>query len=248
MSVAILTYHSLDDSGSVISVSPRVFAAQMHSLAQSSLRVVALDEVPSLLRRGESAVALTFDDGFRNFRDHAAPVLARHGFPATVFLVAGHIGGDNGWATQPASVTRQPLLDWDEIKALRAAGICFGAHTVSHPVLTALPPVAAEAEMRDSKRAIEHALGEPVDTFAYPYGARDARTRALAQPHFRIACSVQLGYATTSSDPIDLERLDMYYWRAHTDLSGLFAARTRALVGVRARLRVARRLLSRSSP
>ena len=248
MSVAILTYHSLDDSDSVISVSPRVFAAQMQSLAQSGLPVVALDEVPSLLRREESAVALTFDDGFRNFRDHAAPVLARHGFPATVFLVTGHIGGDNGWATQPASVTRQPLLDWDEIKALRAAGICFGAHTVSHPVLTQLPPFAAEAEMRDSKRAIEAELGESVDTFAYPYGARDASTRALAQPHFRIACSVQLGYAETTSDLMDLERLDMYYWRAQSDLSHLFTARMRAYVGARAGLRAVRSLLSPSTP
>lgn len=248
MSVAILTYHSLDDSGSVISVAPKVFAAQMQSLAQSGLRVVALDEVPRLLQRGESAVALTFDDGFRNFRLHAAPVLVHHGFPATVFLVPGHCGGDNGWATQPASVTRRPLLDWDEIKGLRAEGIHFGAHTVSHPVLTQLPPAAAEAEMLESKRAIEAALGVAVEAFAYPYGARDASTRELARRHFRLACSVQLGYATPTSDVMDLERLDMYYWRAQPDLSGLFTARTRALVGVRASLRGVRRWLRQSSP
>lgn len=247
MSVAILTYHSLDDSGSVLSVAPRVFAAQMHSLAQAGLRVVALEEVPRLLRSGESAVALTFDDGFRSLRDYAAPVLARHGFPATVFLVTAHCGHDNGWATQPAAVARQPLLAWDEIKTLHTAGMRFGAHSRSHSVLTQLPAAVAEAEMVDSKQAIEAVLGEPVDNFAYPYGACDARTRALAQRHFRIACGARLGYAGRNSDSLELERLDMYYWRDEPDLSGLFTPRTRAYVGVRARLRRARSLLLRKS-
>lgn len=102
--------------------------------------------------------------------------------------------------------------------------------------------------MVDSKRAIEAALGEPVDTFAYPYGACDARTRALAQRHFRVACGVRLGYATRNSNLMELERLDMYYWRDQPDLSGLFTARTHAYVGVRARLRAVRSLLVRKSP
>lgn len=248
MSVAILTYHSLDDNGSVISVAPRVFAAQMQSLARAGIRVVTLDEVPRLLQSGESAVALTFDDGFRNLRDHAAPVLARHGFPATTFLVTAHCGRDSGWGTQPAGLARQPLLDWDEIKTLHAAGMSFGAHSQSHPVLTQLPVAAAEAEMVNSKRAIEAVLGKPVETFAYPYGACDEHTRMLAQRHFRIACGVRLGYATQKSGLMELERLDMYYWRNQPDLSGLFTARTHAYVRVRAGLRAVRSLLSRISP
>lgn len=247
MSVAILTYHSLDDSDSVISVAPRIFAAQMQSLAEARLRVVTLDEILRLLHSGESAVAITFDDGFRNLRDHAAPVLARYGFPATIFLVSAHCGRDNGWTNQPAGIVRQPLLDWNEIKTLHAAGMRFGAHSHGHPDLTQLSLAAAEAEMVDSKRAIEAALDEPVDTFAYPYGTCDASTRMLAQRHFRIACGVRLGYASRSSDAMELERLDMYYWRNQPDLSNLFAPLTRAYVGVRATLRAARHLMSRQS-
>ena len=247
MSVAILTYHSLDDSDSVISVAPGVFAAQMQSLARLGVRVVPLDDVPSLLPTEEKAVAITFDDGFRNFREHAAPVLAHHGFSATVFLVTAHCGRDNGWATQPVGVTPQPLLDWEEIRMLHAAGVRFGAHSVNHPVLTQISPADAEAEMVESKLAIEAELGGSVDTFAYPYGACDARTRRLAQQHFRIACGVHLGYATRQNDLMELERLDMYYWRNQPDLSRLFSARTCAYVGLRARLRTARGLLSGKS-
>ncbi len=247
MSVAILTYHSLDESGSVISVAPHVFAAQMKSLARTGTRVVALDEVPRLLDAGQAAVAITFDDGFRNFREHAASVLAHYKFPATVFLVTAHCGRDNGWLTQPVGVARQPLLGWDEIKALHVAGTRFGAHSQSHPVLTQLPVTDAEAEMVESKRAIETALGEPIETFAYPYGACDEATRAMALRHFRVACGVNLGYAEPLSNMLELERLDMYYWRNKPDLSNLFTMRTRAFVGMRAKLRTARRLLSRSS-
>jgi peptidoglycan/xylan/chitin deacetylase (PgdA/CDA1 family) len=245
MSVAILTYHSLDDSGSVISVTPQMFAAQMQSLARSGKRVVKLDEVPHLLERGESAVVITFDDGFRNFLDHAAPVLLQHNFPATVFLVTAHCGRDNGWPTQPKDVALQPLLTWDEVKSLHAAGIQFGAHSQSHPFLTQLSPDAAEAEMADSKRTVEAALGEPVEVFAYPYGACNTPVRELARRHFRVACGVQLGYAARNSDRLELERLDMYYWRNQPDISDLFAARTRAAVHVRGALRAARRLVMR---
>ncbi len=247
MSVAILTYHSLDDSGSVISVAPKVFATQMKSLAQAGIRVVKLDEVPHLLELGESAVAITFDDGFRNFRDHAAPVLALYNFPATVFLVTAHCGRDNGWPTQPADVALQPLLNWDEIKSLHTAGIQFGAHSQSHPFLTQLPPYAVVVEMIDSKRAVEAALGEPVESFAYPYGACSTPVRELARRHFRVACGVQLGYASGNSDRLELERLDMYYWRNQPDLSDLFSLRTRAYVGVRAKMRAVRRLFSPQS-
>lgn len=245
MSVAILTYHSLDESGSVISVSPRVFAAQMESLTSAGIRVAALGDVPALVDRGESAVAITFDDGFRNFRDHAAPVLARHHFPATVFLVSGHCGGDNSWASQPIDVARQPLLDWDEIKSLHSEGISFGAHSRTHPRLTQQSHAAAEAEMVDSKRAIEAELGEPVDTLAYPYGACDAEIRALAKKHFRVACGVRLGYVSHGSDLMELARLDMYYWRHAPDLSHLFAPRTRAYVSLRAGARATRSFFSR---
>lgn len=247
MSIAILTYHSLDDSGSVISVAPKVFAEQMQSLAQSGKRVVKLDDLPHLLELGESAVAITFDDGFRNFLEHAAPVLAQYKFPATVFLVTAHCGRDNGWPTQPKDVALQPLLTWDEVKTLHAAGIQFGAHSQSHHILTHLPPDDAEAEMVGSKRAIEAALGGSVESFAYPYGACNTHTCTIARRHFRVACGVQLGFAARNSDRMELERLDMYYWRNQPDLSDLFSWRTRAYVGVRAKMRAVRRLLSPQS-
>jgi len=63
---AILTYHSIDESGSVISVSESVFRGHVTWLARSAVRVVSIDTLMHL-PADANAVALTFDDGFVNF-------------------------------------------------------------------------------------------------------------------------------------------------------------------------------------
>src|SRR5271157_5964061 len=126
---AILTYHSLDDSGSVISIQPALFRRHMEFLAESGVPVVPLDQV--LGRPG--SVAITFDDGFRNFADWALPVLDRHQLPATIFIVSQYCGQMNDWPSQSgAGVPRLPLLSWGELAALPAL-VSVGAHTATHP-------------------------------------------------------------------------------------------------------------------
>jgi poly-beta-1,6-N-acetyl-D-glucosamine N-deacetylase len=85
----ILTYHSISEGGSPLKISPSLFAEQMAWL-KSNTHVRPLGEVVACLLEHralpEKTVALTFDDGFRNFLDSAVPVLRRYDFPATMFL------------------------------------------------------------------------------------------------------------------------------------------------------------------
>src|SRR3954470_8233749 len=90
-SCAVLTYHSLDESGSVISIRPDVFRRQMQTLAANGVKVVPLED----LFAHPGAVAITFDDGFANLADHALPVLEHLGLPATIFVVSGYCGKRN---------------------------------------------------------------------------------------------------------------------------------------------------------
>src|SRR6266567_582001 len=141
---AILTYHSVDPSGSPISVSREVFRRQMAWLAASPVRVVP---VAALLAggRGEDAVALTFDDGYRNLAVEVAPLLAEHGFPWTVFVVSDRVGGTNAWSGgRGGGVPELPLLDWDGLRRLAASGVEIGSHTRHHPRLSRLDAAAAE--------------------------------------------------------------------------------------------------------
>jgi peptidoglycan/xylan/chitin deacetylase (PgdA/CDA1 family) len=237
---AILTYHAIDGSGSVLSTSPRLFAQQMQILAESGVRVVPLTEIPHLLTATPAdapAVALTFDDGFLSVYEHALPALARHGFPATVFVVSDYCGRTNAWPSQPAHLAGQRLLGWDQLREMTHAGLATGCHTGTHPDLRCLPLRDRLEEVAGAKSRIENALGMPVNSFAYPYGMFDEQVRALVAAHFSLACATTLAFVGHNSDPFALERLDMYYLRNPALLGRLFAPSVRGYIRLRRILR-----------
>jgi len=246
--IAILTYHSLDDSGSVLSTPPQVFAEQMQILSDSDMKVISLDQARGVLSNGSPAerlVAITFDDGFQNFRKRGLPILQQYGFPATVFLVTGYCGRENSWPGQPRSIERRPLLRWTEVKEMSAAGITFGSHTRTHPDLTTATSQLAEEEMVSSKKAIEDATGVSVELFAYPYGAYNDTVKRLAQLHFSLACTTRLDFAGIASDLFALERLDIYYLRQPRLFRRLFSREMSTYLGFRRRMRDVRRRVFR---
>jgi peptidoglycan/xylan/chitin deacetylase (PgdA/CDA1 family) len=92
----ILTFHRVNDDHDPFlpALSTAVFAARMAHIAQH-YRVLAVEELVERVRQGttpRNALALTFDDGYRDNLTHAAPILARHRLPATIFLATGYIG------------------------------------------------------------------------------------------------------------------------------------------------------------
>lgn len=222
--IAILAYHSLDDSGSVVSVSPEVFARQMESLAAARVRGVALraalEEQEKSGRWPQDAAVITFDDGFANLHEHAAPVLKRLGFAATLFLITGHVGGKNDWAPRPAGLPELGMLSWSQVKELAAAGWEIAAHTHAHPDLRRLTASAIEQEYQTCNRLIAEQVGTPAESFAYPYGFRSSDAEALARASYRAAVTTTLARAGTEEAHL-LPRVDVYYARKTGDLTGL---------------------------
>jgi peptidoglycan/xylan/chitin deacetylase (PgdA/CDA1 family) len=203
---AIFTYHSLDSTGSVISIRPDDFRRQMETLAASATRVVPLAQILD----HPGAVAITFDDGFANFAEHAAPVLERLSLPATVFVISGYCGGRNNWPSQPAGVPQLPLMSWSVLRDLPKL-ISLGAHSVTHPDLRLLDDAEMAREVHQSRVEIEQKTSRPVETFAYPYGAADGRAATAVRKEFRVGCGTRLRFVHPTSDPALLPRLDVYY-------------------------------------
>ena len=213
--IPILTYHSIDESGSVISTKPEVFRKQMKGLSEAGYEVVALSHLVES-RSGKTSlppktVVLTFDDGFQNFYAAVFPVLQEYGFKATVFLVTDHCGGYNDWRGNPPDLQRSKLLSWREIKELSDHGIEFGAHTRTHPDLTRIGAERVENEIIESKKVIEDSIGREARTFAYPFGKFNPTIRRVVEKTFAAACSTNLGKVCPQSDFYTLERLDTYY-------------------------------------
>jgi peptidoglycan/xylan/chitin deacetylase (PgdA/CDA1 family) len=247
--LSILTYHSLDGLGSVLSTSPSTFARHLQVLREAGANVLSLREGAERLRRGdlpERALVITFDDGFRSVVEHGLPLLLDYGFTATVFVVSGFVGRSNSWPSQPAYVATQPLLDWPQLRELAEAGIDIGAHSRTHPRLPDLTRREIEAEIVQSKREIEDRVGHRVETFAYPYGDYDEAVLAAASLHVSLACSADLGFARPTSHPLALERIDVHYLRRPWALRRLFAKPMRTYLAIRRAGRELRRRAVRS--
>jgi peptidoglycan/xylan/chitin deacetylase (PgdA/CDA1 family) len=209
---AILTYHSVDDSASPISVDRAAFREHVAFLASGRVRV--LDIAALLTAPPETeAVALTFDDGFANFATEAWPRLRDHGLPATVFVVSGHAGGTNAWGggAQPGIPTL-PLLDWDALGRLAEEGVTLGAHSRTHPDLRRALDDALVDEVAGSAETIHARTGRRPEVFAYPYGLLDARVEQAASG-YRYACTTELRPLRGGESPRRLPRLDAYYLR-----------------------------------
>lgn len=213
--IPILTYHSIDESGSVISTKTETFRWQMKLLSESGYRVVTLADLISLLGGGEELpdklAALTFDDGFQNFYTTAFPVLDQYGFKATVFLVTDFCGGHNDWGGNPPELPRSALLSWHQIKELSSNGIEFGSHTRTHPDLTEISAEKVREEIAGAAAAIADATGRKPETFAYPFGRYNAAAKQVVEENFIAACSTNLGKIGFGSDLYSLERIDTYY-------------------------------------
>jgi peptidoglycan/xylan/chitin deacetylase (PgdA/CDA1 family) len=163
---------------------------------------------------------LTFDDGYRSNAEIAAPIMKKHGFRATIFVVPGRFGGTNDWDGEEV---QEPLLTAEEIRALRADGFAFGSHTMNHVRLTDVSPEVARHELRSSREALEGVLGEPVRVLCYPWAQHNAPVRALVRDA-GYACGVGIRRRLNrpSTDVMALHRIPVNYldstWRVRWDL------------------------------
>jgi peptidoglycan/xylan/chitin deacetylase (PgdA/CDA1 family) len=222
---AILTFHSVDPSGSVLSIAPDELRSLIGSIRASGHRIVALGEMlaePATPRR----IALTFDDGVASLHEHALPLLGELAVPATLFLTTGWLGRDNRWPGMPADAPHMTMLDWEQVGELHAAGWSIQAHTVNHPDMRTLEDVEIDRELESCDREIEARLGVRPDVFAYPYGHYDARVAARASRRYRHAVTAAMGTLPESiEDPMHVPRLETYYFRSpsiHRRFDGTF--------------------------
>jgi peptidoglycan/xylan/chitin deacetylase (PgdA/CDA1 family) len=241
---AILTYHSIDDSGSVISLPEAAFARHVEWLASGRVRVTTVDD---LLRLPDAvdAVAITFDDGFRNFGEVAAPRLAAHGLSSTVFVVSDHVGRTNAWGgVLDARIPELPLLSWGELEQLAQGGVTIGGHTRRHGSLSRVGGQALVDEIVGGARAIEDRIGCAPPGFAYPYGAVTDDAAALVAATFSWGCTTELRRVAAREDHARLPRLDMYYFREPGSLEPWGTARFDYYVKLRAGIRHVRQGLA----
>jgi peptidoglycan/xylan/chitin deacetylase (PgdA/CDA1 family) len=235
---AILTYHSVDNSGSVISVSPALFERHVRWLASGHVAVVGLFD---LLRIDDDrdAVAITFDDAYTNFQTEAWPRLREYGLPVTLFVPTRHVGGTNRWGAMPGGrMPELPILDWLSLSRLGHDGVTLGAHSRSHPDLRSLDAAALRDEVCGSIEDIERETGRRPEAFAYPYGYWNLSVASVVRNSALCACTTALGPLGPADQMHLLPRLDAFYLVGPARLEDFgrwtFRAYVQARAGVRA--------------
>lgn len=216
--IPILMYHQIDipQPGTRLRglcVHPHSFRRQMGTLKRLGYEVLSLSRLLPCLQgeRQGKVIGLTFDDGYRNACDHALPVLVRHGFSATCYVVSKAIGQYNAWDADKG-IAPVPLMDRDHIRQWLAAGMEIGSHTLTHVDLTACPDMEARSQIHDSKRHLEDGFGVAVPHFCYPYGAYNPQVRHIvAEAGYRTATTIQRGRAHYTDDLLELPRVAVYY-------------------------------------
>jgi peptidoglycan/xylan/chitin deacetylase (PgdA/CDA1 family) len=177
--IPILMYHKVGTPppGSKLKklwVSVGMFRKQMAYLKQRGYTPIIFKDIYAHWDRQtplpKNPVLITFDDGYANNFELAAPILKEFGFPATLYVVVQTVGWDNKWH-DPASETRIPMVSWTQLKDMRAAGWEIGSHTMSHSNLQKIELKNVAIELEKSRSVLAEFLGETPDSFAYPYGS-----------------------------------------------------------------------------
>jgi peptidoglycan/xylan/chitin deacetylase (PgdA/CDA1 family) len=181
--------------------------------------VVPLPEMVRRLGRGEPvsrSLAITFDDGYRDNFEFAAPILSSLGLPATFFVVSDFLETnavppwDRGYVPAPAWMT------WNHVRELHARGFEIGGHTRTHVDLGEVTGRQAEWEIAGSRHQLEDRLGAPVTMFAYPFGGAkhitESNRELVRQAGFLCCASCYGGSNPRGSDVFRLLRVPISSW------------------------------------
>jgi peptidoglycan/xylan/chitin deacetylase (PgdA/CDA1 family) len=212
----VLTYHKLGPRPPRVRlkglyVSESLFQHQLQELRDAGFRFGTLYEIASGTAQPGSVVVVTFDDGFRNVREHGLETIRSLGVPAIQFLLPDLLGRTNDWEQQEGEAP-EPLMDAAEVRDWLAAGQEIGSHTCTHPWLTRIPVDQAREEIAASRKKLEDRFQVPVRHFCYPYGDWNEAVRDLvAEAGYVTACTTEPGVNRSADDRLSIKRFTARY-------------------------------------
>ena len=193
-------------------MTPAQLREQMAIVAGEFVPVSA--ELVAAWARGEGAlpdraVAVTFDDGYADVHDQAAPILAGFGIPGTAF-VSPEFADRAGPVPGVGYEALRPIMGWREVRALRDAGWTIGSHALTHARLSGLSEEGVREELVNSRARLAQGLGCGVTVLAYPYGTPgtvSSKVRVAArEAGYRAAFMAVTGAPSQQGDPFALPR------------------------------------------
>lgn len=203
--VPILLYHHVatpprDAPSPALYVPASLFARQVAALDRAGYTAVTLGQAWRHWEEGAQLpsrpVILSFDDGFRDQFANAAPLLRKRRWPGVLNLQSARLGARAG-------------LSRRQVRRMLRDGWELGAHSVTHPDLTAVSPARLEEEVEESRTVLRAAFpSQPVDFFCYPFGRSNAAVEeAVRAAGFLGATTTRRGAASPADGAFALDRM-----------------------------------------
>ena len=167
MKIPILVYHSISNDESSLSLSINEFEKHIAYLKDRNFETINFDQINSAKKK---QIIITFDDGYKDLISCVLPILKKHNFSATCFIVSSLLGKENLWDVGKKNFVQKDLMNLNDTREWVDNGMFIGSHSHNHIDLTSLNNDKITDELTYSKKILEDKIGVKIKNFSYPYG------------------------------------------------------------------------------
>ena len=207
MKIPILVYHSISNDESSLSLSINEFEKHIAYLKDRNFETINFDQINSAKKK---QIIITFDDGYKDLISCVLPILKKHNFSATCFIVSSLLGKKNLWDVGKKNFVQKDLMNLNDTREWVDNGMFIGSHSHNHLDLTSLNNDKITDELTYSKKILEDKIGVKIKNFSYPYGKVNNLVYQKTKEIFEKATTTNRGRFDINSHDFHLiPRIDM---------------------------------------
>ena len=207
MSIPVLTYHSISNDKSPISLSTKIFESHIIFFKKLGLQSINFNEINP---NKKNQIIITFDDGYKDILTNALPILKKYNFKATCFFVTNLIGKINYWDKKKDKFIIKEIMTTRCIKKWYDNGMSVQSHSHNHLDLTKLSNIEIIKELEYSKKYILENFNIESDVFCYPFGRVNKNVYEITKKIYKNAVTTNRSrYNVNKHNPLLIPRIDM---------------------------------------
>lgn len=219
--IPVLMYHKIPQSN--IQSRHRIFVTQENfekhleffkTQGFTTLTFSEIEEFRSLKKDPKNfpskPLVLTFDDGYIDNLENAAPLLKKYDQKAVIYLLADNNVRYNYWDADSGDA-RSDIMSPEQKQLLLDSPFEIGSHGLRHEKITEMTNERAWQELTESKKLLEEQFKRPVISYAFTYGLTTPYHAQLAElAGYTFALNTDTGGLSFHENPYSIFRANIF--------------------------------------